>query len=160
MGVALVCRSVRWTFGTVACWLPIKGRHRDKSTYPLSMEWSTSPGIFQYIRDQMPIAWRKSARFSPTGPPLEAGHLVLRCISSEINLSAAPRQVPAAKSKRGASSSQWPGTYLARNKRPSPPAGGQLLELKRTRTSRWDGTVVSLATQDSIDSSFQLTRFC
>lgn len=99
--------------------------------------------------------------------PLEGGHLVLRCISSDIiNLSAAPRQAPAGQFKRGASSSQWSGTDLARNKRPSPPARSQFARAEKEPPAhsslllQVDGTQSLIATQYLIDSSFQLTRFC
>lgn len=51
-----------------ARWLPMKEERRDKSTLSHVNGTFTNPGRFQYVRDQRPTPWRKSARFSPTGP--------------------------------------------------------------------------------------------
>lgn len=141
-------------------WLLLVGSTENKSTYPMSME---CPLALEYsnIRDQMPIPWRKSAPIQPYRTDPWRHDTSSSVASLQTSSCQRPREL-----RRGASSSQWLGTYLARNKRPSPPAGRQLLELKRSRLHAQVccresmPTVVSVATQYSTDSSLQLTRFC
>lgn len=85
--------EMEWGFG---CLLVANQGEAQKQKYVSHVDgMSTSPGIFQYIRDQMPIPWRTSAPIQPyRTDPWRAEHLVLRCIFFRHHLVSGPEARP------------------------------------------------------------------